>query len=134
MSESATLSMRVSAPVSVPEPGPALAQPASPSAAAAPSPMQRSYLRVLTWAFTLFNSLRVVSYLPTIFAIHASGDSGQHSLWTWCIWLGANSTMAGWLYEHNGRRLSRAIAVNLVNAAMCAATVVLIASHRHWLP
>jgi hypothetical protein len=91
-----------------------------------------TYLAVLTWAFTLFNSARMLSYLPTMWAIQASGDSSQHSLWTWCTWLGANVTMAAWLYEQNGQRLSRAIAVNLRNALMCAATVVLIAAHRSW--
>lgn len=88
------------------------------------------YLTLLTWAFTLFNSVRVLSYLPTIWAIQASGNSDQHSLWTWCTWLGANATMALWLYEHEGRRMNRAIAINVGNAAMCLATVVTIAVHR----
>jgi hypothetical protein len=90
------------------------------------------YLAVLTWAFTLCNSLRVIAYLPTMWAIHASGDSSQHSLWTWFTWLGANVTMAAWLYEQNGQRLSRAVVVNIGNATMCAVTVVLIAAHRNW--
>ena len=89
-----------------------------------------AYLALLTWAFTLFSSLRVVSYLPTMWAIQASGDSSQHSLWTWLTWLGANLTMAAWLYEHNGQRLDRAAIVNLVNATMCAGTIVLIVVHR----
>ena len=88
------------------------------------------YLRVLTWAFTVFNSVRVVAYLPTILAIYASGDSSQHSLWTWITWAGANTTMAAWLYEQNGRCMNRAIAVNIGNAAMCLGTVVLIAAYR----
>lgn len=89
-----------------------------------------AYLALLTWTFTLFSSLRVVSYLPTMWAIQASGDSSQHSLWTWLTWLGANLTMAAWLYEHNGQRLDRAAIVNLVNATMCAGTIVLIVAHR----
>ena len=88
------------------------------------------YVRGLTWAFTLFNSLRVVAYLPTIWAIYASGDSSQHSLWTWITWAGANATMAAWLYEHNGHRANRAIAVNLCNAAMCVGTCALIVACR----
>lgn len=87
-------------------------------------------LRLLTWAFTLFSSLRMVAYLPTIGAIAASGDASQHSLWTWGTWLGANLTMAAWLHEHNGGRVDRAVAVNLGNAAMCLVTVVLIVWHR----
>jgi len=85
---------------------------------------------VLTWAFTLFNSVRMLAYIPTMWAVQASGDSSQHSLWTWCTWLGANLTMAAWLYEQNGQRLGRAVVVNIGNAAMCAATVVLIIVHR----
>jgi hypothetical protein len=88
------------------------------------------YVRALTWAFTLFNSLRVVAYLPTIWAIYASGDSTQHSLWTWITWAGANATMAAWLYEHNGQCMNRAIAVNLGNATMCVCTCALIVACR----
>ena len=88
------------------------------------------YLTVLTWAFTLFNTLRAAAYLPTMWAIHTSGDSSQHSLWTWCTWLGANATMAAWLYEQNGQRIGRAVVVNLCNAFMCAVIVVMIALQR----
>ena len=88
------------------------------------------YLAVLTWAFTLFNSVRVLSYLPTMWAIHVSGNSSQHSLWTWFTWLGANVTMSAWLYEQNGRRTSRAVIVNAGNACMCAATLLVIAAYR----
>lgn len=91
---------------------------------------RRVYLAVLTWAFTIFSSLRVVAYLPTIWAIHASGDSSQHSLWTWLTWLGANATMAAWLHETNGQRVGRAVIVNACNAAMCLVVVVLILGHR----
>lgn len=91
---------------------------------------RRMYLTVLTWAFTLFNSVRVAAYLPTIWAIHASGDSSQHSLWTWITWVGANATMAAWLYEQNGHRLNRAVVVNIGNAVMCLGTVLLIVAYR----
>lgn len=94
-----------------------------------PAP-RRVYLAVLTWAFTIFSSLRVVAYLPTIWAIHASGDSSQHSLWTWLTWLGANATMAAWLHETNGQRVNRAVIVNACNASMCLVVVVLILGHR----
>jgi hypothetical protein len=87
-------------------------------------------LTLLTWSFTLFNSLRVLGYLPTIAAICNHGDSSQHSLWTWFTWLGANATMAAWLHEHNGRRIDKAVAVNLGNATMCAATVLVILVYR----
>ncbi len=89
-----------------------------------------TYLSVLTWLFTLFNSVRVLAYVPTLLAIFTSGNSSQHSLLTWITWVGANATMAAWLYEHNGRRLNRAIAVNACNSLMCLATVILIVAYR----
>ncbi len=89
-----------------------------------------AYPRVLTWAFAVFNSVRMLAYLPTIWAIVQSGDSSQHSLWTWCTWLGANAIMAAWLYESNGQRLSRAVVINAGNAAMCAGTLLVIGAHR----
>jgi hypothetical protein len=93
-------------------------------------PLHTHYLLVLTWAFTLFSSARLVSYLPTLWAICASGDSSQHSLWTWGTWLGSNLTMALWLHEQHGRQWTRAAAVSLVNAAMCAATITVILVFR----
>lgn len=88
------------------------------------------YVELLALAFALFNSARLLSYLPTLWAIHASGNSSQHSLWTWCCWCGANLTMAAWVHEHNGRRWDRVVALNASNALMCAATIVLILYHR----
>jgi hypothetical protein len=87
-------------------------------------------LSVLTWFFTLFNSVRVLAYLPTLWAIFTSGDSSQHSLLTWVTWVGANATMAAWLHEHNGRRANRAMAVNVCNTLMCLTTSVLIVAYR----
>lgn len=46
------------------------------------------YLKFLTPAFALFSSARVVAYLPTIWAIHETGDASQHSVWTWLTWAG----------------------------------------------
>lgn len=89
-----------------------------------------AYLRLLTWAFTFFSSVRVLSYLPAMVTIWQQGDSSQHSLLTWCTWLGANLTMAGWLHEHNGRQFNTAVWVNLANAMMCAFTVALIVAFR----
>jgi hypothetical protein len=88
------------------------------------------YLVLLGWAFTFFSSVRVLTYLPTMALIVQQQDSSQHSLLTWCTWLGANLTMAAWLHEHNGRRFNTAVWVNLVNATMCALTVALIVVYR----
>ena len=99
---------------------------------ARPATLREGYLTALTWSFTLFNSVRVLAYLPTLWAIYAHGDSSQHSLWTWLTWLGANATMAAWLFEHNGRRVNRAVAVNVGNASMCLLTSLAILHYRPW--
>lgn len=102
---------------------------AAPAAASTATPPSR-YLVVLGTAFALFGSLRVVSYLPTLLAIIESGDSQQHSLWTWGLWLGSNLTMALWLREQHGGRWTSAAVLSGVNAAMCAATVTVILAFR----
>lgn len=110
---------------------PAVTQPAVTPPGAAPSwTPRKAYLSLLTWAFTLFSSLRLVAYLPTLWAIYSTGDSSQHSLWTWCSWFGANLTMAAWLYERDRGRVDRAVLVSMSNAAMCLAAVVLIVGCR----
>jgi hypothetical protein len=94
------------------------------------TPARARYMVVLTWSFAIFNAARVVAYLPTIWAIWSSGDSQQHSWFTWLTWAGANSTMAAWLYEQDGRRITPAVAVSACNAGMCLATLVLIIALR----
>jgi hypothetical protein len=89
-----------------------------------------AYLATLGGLFALFNSARVLAYLPTIWAVAASGDSSQHSLWTWFCFLGGNATMALWLWEQNGRTTNRAIAVSVCNALMCTGIVGVIAWTR----
>jgi len=88
------------------------------------------YANLLNWTFVAFNSIRLLTYLPMLWAIHTSADSSQHSLLTWVGWVGSNATMAAWLYENNGRRLNKAIAVTGGNALMCLATCVLILFYR----
>ncbi len=108
----------------------AMTQPITPSGATPRWTPRSIYLLLLTWTFMLFSSLRMVAYLPTLWAIYSTGDSSQHSLWTWCSWLGANLTMAAWLYERDGGRVDSAVLVSIGNAAMCLAAVVLIAGYR----
>ena len=98
--------------------------------AASPSNFRASYLVVLTWCFTFFSTVRVLAYLPTVVSIVQNGDSSQHSLWTWLTWLGANVTMAAWLFEQNGARMNKAAAVSAANAAMCLVTSAVIIAFR----
>ena len=98
------------------------------AAAAGPTraALRQHYLTALGYLFAIFSTVRVLAYLPTLWAVVQSGDSSQHSLVTWFTWAGANLTMAAWLYEQQGQRWTRAVAVNLVNATMCVATFVAI--------
>jgi len=96
-----------------------------------PRPSEPSlYLFVLNWSFAIFSSTRLLTYLPTLWAIHRSGDSSQHSLWTWATWVGSNAAMAAWLFEHNHRRFNKAIVVTMGNSVMCIATCILIIYYR----
>lgn len=93
----------------------------------APSLPRPTWLGLLSAAFALFNTMRIVAYLPTLAALQASGQADQHSLFTWITFMGANATMALWLYEHNARCCNKAIAVSATNALMCAAIALSIA-------
>jgi len=99
-------------------------------APALPGTPRGAYLALLGGLFSLFNSARILAYLPTLWAVALSGDSSQHSLWTWATFLGGNATMALWLWEQNGRRCNRAILVSAVNALMCLSIVGVIAWTR----
>ena len=92
---------------------------ASTTLASPPASPRRLYLALLSWAFTLFSTLRVVAYLPTLLAMVNSGDSNQHSLWTWFLFAGGNASMAAWIFENNGGKACRAVVVNTFNAVMC---------------
>ena len=76
------------------------------------------------------SSTRLLTYLPTLWAIRASGSSDQHSLLTWFARVGSNASMAMWLYEHNGRRYNKAVVVVCGNAVMCLAIGPVIVLYR----
>lgn len=95
-----------------------------------PGAAHSRYLSVLAGLFALFNAARILAYLPTIWAVVSSGDSSQHSLWTWITLLGGNATMAAWLWGQAGRRSNRAVLVSTGNALMCLAIVAVIAWTR----
>lgn len=99
--------------------------------ASQPSAATRSrYLTTLGALFTLFSSARLLAYLPTIWAVMSTGDSSQHSLWTWFTFFGGNATMAVWLWENNGRRCNGATVASSGNALMCLAIIAAIALTR----
>ncbi len=89
-----------------------------------------SWRRLCEAAFVLSNGARLLAYVPTLWAIHASGNSGQHSLWTWTTWLVSNITMAWWLCDRRPGPPDRAALVSVGNAVMCSLAVVLILWYR----
>jgi hypothetical protein len=92
--------------------------------------VRAAYLAVLNWSFAVLSSLRLLSYLPTMWAIHQSGNSSQHSVLTWLVWTGANAVMAASLYERGDRRMNKLILVNAANAAQCLVMSLLVACYR----
>jgi len=88
------------------------------------------YLAVLDWSFALFSTMRLLTYIPTMWAIHQSGNSSQQSLLTWMVWAGANFVMAASLYERSGRVLNKLIVVNAANAAQCLVMSLMVAWYR----
>ena len=100
---------------------------AIPASGTAGSPTRR--LVWLSRVFTFFNAARVFAYMPTLWAIHTSADSSQHSLLTWGTWLCANLSMGIWLHERDGE-MHRAVVANLCNALMCLCGVALIVWYR----
>ncbi len=92
--------------------------------------LQTLYRKWLARLFACTSALRIASYLPVVTAIVASGDSAQHSLFAWGLWLISHLTMAAWMYEQNQRRSNTAIAVVLGNAVMCGLTLALVAWYR----
>ncbi|MEP6875836.1 MAG: hypothetical protein ABI887_15860 [Burkholderiales bacterium] len=85
-----------------------------------------SDVSLLAWALGCFGVLRIVAYLPMLQTMHTTGASDQHSLLAWLTFLGANATMAMWMYRGNGGQCNRAVLLNAINTVMCAAICVLI--------
>ncbi|TPO03320.1 hypothetical protein [Mesorhizobium sp. B1-1-5] len=81
------------------------------------------------YLFTLFNGLRVVSYLPQILRV-ARDENGASAIsyTTWLLWTGANATTG----LHAGVNLDDPIlaAINWLNAVCCALVIALTARKR----
>jgi len=81
------------------------------------------------YLFTLFNGLRVVSYLPQIVRV-ARDENGASviSCTTWLLWTGANATTG--LYAGINLDDPMLAAINWLNAFCCLAVIALTAWKR----
>ena len=85
------------------------------------------------YLFTIFNGLRVVSYLPQIVRVARDRHGASAiSYATWLLWTGANATTG--LYAHINLNDSALAAINWLNAACCALVIVLTAYKRRARP
>jgi hypothetical protein len=91
---------------------------------------RQRYLAALDWSFAVFSTMRLLSYMPTMWVIYRSGNSSQHALLTWLVWTAANSVMAASLYERSHRHWNKLIIVTAANAVQCLAMTFLVAWYR----
>jgi hypothetical protein len=81
------------------------------------------------YLFTVFNGLRVVSYLPQILRV-ARDENGASAIsyTTWLLWTGANATTG--LYAGINLNDPMLAAINWLNAICCALVIALTAWKR----
>jgi hypothetical protein len=83
------------------------------------------YLPDITLAlFSLFNVLRVGSYLPQIARVASDSEGARAiSYSTWCLWIGANGSTAAYAVINITDRAL--FAISMLNALGCIAVVLL---------
>jgi hypothetical protein len=86
-------------------------------------------LWLVSWAYVLANTGRVLSYLPQIATVWRCGDGARSiSLLTWSYW--AFSHLTACLYAGVAVHDGKLLAVSLGNLACCSTVVVLTALCR----
>ena len=74
--------------------------------------------------FSLFNLLRLGSYLPQIIRVAKDTEGAKAiSYWTWGMWIGANASTAGYAAVNIGDWFL--FLVSTLNTLGCAAVIVL---------
>jgi hypothetical protein len=85
------------------------------------------YATVLSWAFLLTNSLRVLTYLPMIKKMLRPDVTGDcQSQLTWLLWAVSNITFSLHLFEASQRHLNEMVVISAANALMCCVCLYLV--------
>jgi len=87
---------------------------------------------VAFYLFSVFNGLRVFSYLPQIYCVaRDTGGAAVISYWTWGLWAAANASTAAYAFLSLGD-LPLAV-INLLNSVCCAIVIGLTVVKRQQL-
>ncbi|MCA6106754.1 PQ-loop domain-containing transporter [Bradyrhizobium cenepequi] len=81
------------------------------------------------YLFTIFNALRLISYLPQIYKIaHDTNGASAISYSTWFLWIAANGSTAVYSFSNLGD-----ITMGLTNGfnALCCVIVVALTAFKH---
>lgn len=89
------------------------------------------YLHFLSAMFVFWNSVRILTYVPTILKLKRPGASANdYSLATWASWVFSNGFFALYLWEQSQRELNAMVILNCGNTLMCLATCYYIVKLR----
>lgn len=85
--------------------------------------MKEVYIVVLTYSYSFWNSVRILSYFPTILKLRrADADAGSYSQVTWVCWIFANLTYCLMLFHSKGNHFDALVAVPFSNVVFCSIT------------
>lgn len=89
------------------------------------------YLHFLSAMFVFWNSVRILTYVPTILKLKRPGASAKdYSLATWASWVFSNGFFALYLWEQSQRELNSMVILNCGNTVMCLVTCYYIVKLR----
>jgi hypothetical protein len=89
------------------------------------------YLSLLSAMFVFSNSVRILTYVPTILKLKRPGASAKdYSLATWASWVFSNGFFALYLWEQSQRDLNAMVVLNCGNTLMCLVTCYYIVKLR----
>jgi hypothetical protein len=89
--------------------------------------LQSIYLSFLSVMFVFWNSVRILTYVPTIRKLsRPNASASDYSLTTWASWVFSNGFFALYLWEQGQREMNTMVWLNTGNTVMCLVTCCLI--------